>query len=72
VKDANYPPEHPTAPEASDSTRCDADLAASRHADRQRLRALILEGAASGLDGMANPEYFDALRAHVRNSRPQR
>ena len=34
--------------------------------DRQRLRALLLDGAASGAAGPADQTYFDALRKRVR------
>ncbi len=34
--------------------------------DRQRLRLLLLEGAASPLDGQANGAWFEMLRARVR------
>ena len=34
--------------------------------DRQRLRALVLEGMASPPAGVADAEYFDELRRRVR------
>ena len=34
--------------------------------DRQRLRALVLEGAASPRETVADAEYFDRLRGRVR------
>jgi antitoxin ParD1/3/4 len=33
--------------------------------DRKRLRAMILQGAVSGLEGPVDEKYFDALRARV-------
>ena len=33
--------------------------------DRQRLRSLLLDGAASAPGAKADADYFDALRAHV-------
>ena len=36
--------------------------------DRQRLRALLLEGAASPRAGMADADYFDGLRGRVREA----
>ena len=36
--------------------------------DRQRLRALLLEGAASPPAGMADADYFDRLRGRVREA----
>ena len=36
--------------------------------DRQRLRGLILVGAASPRDIVASPEFFDQLRHRVRNA----
>ena len=36
--------------------------------DRQRLRALLLEGAASPPAATADAEYFDRLRGRVRES----
>lgn len=39
-----------------------------REQDRERLRALILEGAASPLSGVvADKAYFDGLRARARD-----
>ena len=35
--------------------------------DRQRLRALLLEGAASDPSGLADTAYFDGLRDRVRS-----
>jgi antitoxin ParD1/3/4 len=43
-----------------------------RDQDRQRLRSLILEGAASPLAGPADDAYFERLRARARRSRPAR
>lgn len=37
-----------------------------RDQDRMRLRAMLLEGAASPSGAEANSAYFDALRARVR------
>ncbi|WP_233833844.1 type II toxin-antitoxin system ParD family antitoxin [Paraburkholderia sp. ZP32-5] len=37
--------------------------------DRKRLRAMIVEGATSGLAGPADADYFESLRARVRTSR---
>lgn len=37
-----------------------------RDQDRQRLRGLLLEGAASPSAGPADPGYFDGLRERVR------
>lgn len=37
-----------------------------RDQDRTRLRALLLEGAASPAGAQADAAYFDALRARVR------
>ncbi|MCG5076296.1 MULTISPECIES: type II toxin-antitoxin system ParD family antitoxin [Paraburkholderia] len=37
--------------------------------DRKRLRAMILQGATSGLADPADPDYFESLRARVRTSR---
>ena len=34
--------------------------------DRQRLRSLLLDGAASSVDGPADAEYFGSLRDRVR------
>ena len=39
-----------------------------RDRDRQRLRALVLEGAASPPAGMAGPDYFDRLRTRIRQA----
>ena len=39
-----------------------------REQDRQRLRALVLEGAASPRDTVADTEYFNRLRGRVRDS----
>ncbi len=36
--------------------------------DRQRLRALILDGAASPRDTVVDTDYFDRLRGRVRNT----
>ena len=35
--------------------------------DRQRLRALILDGAASPRDTVVDTDYFDQLRGRVRS-----
>ena len=37
-----------------------------RDQDHQRLRGLLLEGAASPRAGMADADYFDGLRGRVR------
>jgi antitoxin ParD1/3/4 len=37
--------------------------------DRKRLRALLLEGATSGLAAPADADYFESLRARLRTSR---
>lgn len=37
-----------------------------RDQDRQRLRSLLLEGASSQAAGLADEDYFDELRTHVR------
>jgi antitoxin ParD1/3/4 len=37
--------------------------------DRKRLRAMILQGATSGIAGPADADYFESLRARVRTSR---
>jgi antitoxin ParD1/3/4 len=37
--------------------------------DRKRLRALILQGATSGLAAPVDADYFESLRARVRNPR---
>ncbi len=39
--------------------------------DRQTLRGLLLEGAASPPAVTANAEYFDRLRDRVRETRPK-
>jgi antitoxin ParD1/3/4 len=39
-----------------------------RDQDRERLRGLLLDGAASGLAGAADPAYFAELRARVRGA----
>jgi antitoxin ParD1/3/4 len=36
--------------------------------DRERLRAMILRGAASGLGAPVDVDYFESLRARVRTS----
>ena len=36
--------------------------------DRQRLRALLLEGASSPQAGTADADYFDRLRGRVREA----
>ncbi len=36
--------------------------------DRLRLRALLLEGAASPKAGMADADYFDELRARIHEA----
>ena len=36
--------------------------------DRQRLRLLLLDGAASQAGAPADAEYFSTLRDHVRNN----
>ena len=36
--------------------------------DRQRLRSLLLEGAASPQAGTADADYFDRLRSRVREA----
>ena len=36
--------------------------------DRQRLRALLLDGAASPPDVTADADYFDELRDHIRSA----
>ena len=38
-----------------------------REQDREKLRALILEGAASPLAGVADKAYFDGLRERIRH-----
>jgi len=37
--------------------------------DRKRLRAIILQGATSGLAAPVDADYFDSLRARVHTSR---
>jgi antitoxin ParD1/3/4 len=37
--------------------------------DRKRLRAVILQGATSGLTAPVDAGYFESLRARVRTSR---
>ena len=37
-----------------------------RDQDRERLRGLLLEGAASAAAGVADDEYFEGLRRRVR------
>ncbi|MFM0197856.1 type II toxin-antitoxin system ParD family antitoxin [Paraburkholderia strydomiana] len=37
--------------------------------DRKRLRAMILQGATSGLTAPVDAAYFESLRARVRTSR---
>jgi antitoxin ParD1/3/4 len=37
--------------------------------DRKRLRAMILQGATSGLTVPVDEKYFEALRSRVRTSR---
>jgi antitoxin ParD1/3/4 len=37
--------------------------------DRKRLRAILLQGAQSGLADPADADYFESLRARVRTSR---
>lgn len=37
--------------------------------DRKHLRAMILQGATSGLAGPADAAYFESLRVRVRTSR---
>ena len=39
-----------------------------REKDRQRLRSLVLEGAASPQETVADAEYFDRLRGRVSDS----
>ncbi len=39
-----------------------------RERDRQNLRELLLEGAASPTAGMADAAYFDRLRLQVRDA----
>ena len=40
-----------------------------RDQQRQQLRALLLEGAASGPTSPVDADYFESLRARVRDSR---
>ncbi|WP_225032081.1 type II toxin-antitoxin system ParD family antitoxin [Paraburkholderia sp. XV] len=40
-----------------------------RDQQRQHLRALMLDGAASGAIAPVDARYFDSLRAHVCNAR---
>jgi antitoxin ParD1/3/4 len=42
-----------------------------REQDREQLRALLLEGAASPLAGPADPAYFDGLRDRIRRRAAQ-
>ena len=42
-----------------------------RERDRQTLRDLLLEGAASPRAGMADAAYFDRLRSRVRDAGEQ-
>lgn len=37
--------------------------------DRKRLRAMVFQGATSGLSDPADADYFESLRARVRTSR---
>jgi antitoxin ParD1/3/4 len=37
--------------------------------DRKRLRAMILQGATSGLTAPVDVDYFESLRARVRTAR---
>ena len=37
-----------------------------RDQDRERLRSLLLEGAASPITGAADTEYFEGLRKRIR------
>ncbi|MDR3095890.1 MAG: type II toxin-antitoxin system ParD family antitoxin [Paraburkholderia sp.] len=37
--------------------------------DRKRLRAVILQGAASGLTDPVDSDYFESLRARLRTGR---
>ncbi|MDE0423121.1 MAG: type II toxin-antitoxin system ParD family antitoxin [Gammaproteobacteria bacterium] len=39
--------------------------------DRQRLRGLLLEGAASPQAGIADADYFNTLRRRVRDAGPR-
>ena len=39
--------------------------------DRQRLRGLLLDGAASPLAATADADYFDRLRGRVRDAGPR-
>ena len=38
--------------------------------ERQRLRSLLLEGAASPLAGTADDAYFETLRTRARSQKP--
>jgi antitoxin ParD1/3/4 len=38
--------------------------------DRQHLRGLLLEGASSPLDGLADDAYFDGLREAIGRRKP--
>jgi antitoxin ParD1/3/4 len=40
-----------------------------RDQQRQQLRALLLDGAASGMTTPVNGDYFESLRTRVRNAR---
>ena len=42
-----------------------------REQDREKLRGLLLEGAASPVAGVADKAYFDALRAGIRERAAQ-
>ena len=39
--------------------------------DRQRLRSLMIEGAASAPAGVADADYFDRLRGRIRDADPR-
>ena len=39
--------------------------------DRQRLRALLLDGAAAPVVATADDSYFDGLRERVRRAKPE-
>ncbi len=41
-----------------------------RDQDRQRLRELLLEGAASPPDPLSGPEFFQGLRERLRSHKP--
>jgi antitoxin ParD1/3/4 len=43
-----------------------------RDQERQRLRALLLEGAESPVSGKSDAGYFEALRARTRSGKSQR